>query len=368
MPELKEKKEIEEKGLSIESIIEQAGLGKDPAMEAKANENIDITQNSNWYSAYGIVNAIKDLTAKTGNIMPYFAEGDEGSDLPVSYPIPFDITDYFMIGKTAWTDSARPAFNAQQVTDNAETLTQVEFILEMNVTNKMLKHSTDKQLFDKITKKLSKSAVRTQESMIINGDVETGATGNVNSDDQAPATTFGTAQYHSLKVDHGIRESAINNSNTVNVGAFDSDDLVSVRKKLAGRYREFKEDLVTIAENDTYDTMQLDDALKLAANTAKPTIDGGKTVMKPFGVALEETSLVPKTEADGKASATPGNNTLGQWVEVFTPAVRHGYGQDITVEVEKVAGYGFHMVITMEWSFVIMDAANTCAAGINVTV
>ena len=40
-----------------------------------------------------------------------------------------------------------------------------------------------------IQRKLASSAARTQEALILNGDTTAGATGNVNSDDGAPAST-----------------------------------------------------------------------------------------------------------------------------------------------------------------------------------
>lgn len=353
---------------SIEDLFEVAGYGMDA--EQKANENIDVTQNSEWYNAYGMVNSIKDMVTERGQLMSRLTDGDEGSDLPVSYPVPYNKTNYFMQGKTAWVDEARPAFNNKQVTSSEATLTQVEFILQMGITKKMVKHSTDKKLFDKVVGFMAKSAISTQEGCIINGDAETGATGNVNSDDQAPATTFaadGGAAYHSLKIDHGIRESAITNSKTLNVGTFDSDDMKSVQKLLGNEYKSKKDDLLWLFEPDTLLKAETDDAFKLAVNTSRAaTIDGG--AIKPWGIELIEHDLVPKTEADGKVSATPGNNTLGQFALVYKPAIHHGYGQDVEIEIEKVQGYGWELTITMEWSFVIVDAANTCALGINVTV
>ena len=61
-------------------------------------------------------------------------------------------------------------------------------------------------------------------------------------------------------------------------------------------------------------------------------------------------------------------NKKGQFLAVYKPAVRWGFGQDVEIEVERVVGYGFHMVITCEVGFVILDPTNTCAAGINVTI
>ena len=349
---------------SVEDMIlyaQKNGKG----MEVKSNENLDPTTNANWYDAYGMANSIKDMTAQRGHLLKFLGEGFEGSNLPDSYPVPYDITNYFMLGKTVWRDETRPSLDNQAVTDAKGTIAPVAFILQFGINDEMIANSTDKQLFDKMVGKAAKAAVSTMEGCIINGDTETGGTGNVNSDDQAPATTFGTAAYHSLKIDHGIRESAINNSMTDDTGAFDSDDLQAARALLSTQYQKAS-DLLFIFEPATYLTAQTDDALKLAYATKNPSIDGA--FMTPFGIEAISHDLVPKTEADGKASHTAGSNTKGQFLCVFKPAIRWGFGKDVNVEVERVQGYGFELTVTMKFGFVILDYTHSVSAGIDVTL
>ena len=361
----------EEKYGEVSDEQRRKDIARSLGMETKADEVLSTINNTDWYNAYGMVNDIKDLTPKFGKLLSRLSGGFEGKDLPVSYTVPYDITDYYMQGKDEWEDETRPSFNIQTQTDSSNTLTQKELILEFGVSDKMLAHATDKQLYEKLIQKMVKTFSRTFEGMIINGDIETGATGNVNSDDQAPATTFATeggASYHALLLDHGIRESAINNSNTENVGAFDSDDMQSVIATLDERYQEEVDDLLFLFNPTTYTTIKTDDGFKLAVNRDRGgAVDSGE-VARPWGIDSVVTPLVPKTEADGKVSATGANNTLGQFLVVYKPAIRWGYGQDFNLEVERVVGYGYHLVTTVELSFTILDYANTCGAGINVTL
>ncbi|OGM06192.1 hypothetical protein A2125_00910 [Candidatus Woesebacteria bacterium GWB1_43_5] len=373
--------------LTFEELIAQAGQGKDTrslsdeqkkmdmlaalGIEHKADEVLSTINNTNWYDAYGMVNDIKDLTPKYGKVLQSLAGGYEGNNLPVSYPIPFDITDYYMQGKSEWEDEARPSINARTQTDSKGTLSQTKLILEFGVSDAYIKHATDKQLYEKLLQKLTKTFTRTVESMIINGDTESGGTGNVNSDDQAPATTFsadGGSLYHATLLDHGIRENAVTNSNTVDIGGFDSDDMLSVLRQLGEMYQEEFADLLFLSNSSTYSAMAADDGFKLASSRNGATAIDTGVISKPWGIDLISTSLVPKTEADGKMSATGSNNTLGQFLLVFKPAVRWGYGQDFQIEVERIPGYGYHMVATVELGFVILDVANTCAMGRNVTI
>jgi len=374
--------------ISFEDLIGLAGLGKVDAksisedqkkkdiaraigMETKADEVLGTVNNTNWYDAYGMINDIKDLTPKVGKVLSALSGGYEGNNLPVSYPIPYDITDYYMQGKTEWEDETRPTINARTQTDSKGTLAQEKLILEFAVSDAVIKHSTDKGLYEKLLQKLTKTFTRTIEGMIINGDSEAGATGNVNSDDQAPATTFasdGGTAYHATLLDHGIRESAIGGSGTKDVGAFDSDDMLSVLRLLAERYQEEFDDLLWLCNPSTYSALAADDGFKLASSLLGAGAIETGVIAKPWGIDMISTPLVPKTEADGKVSATPGNNTLGQFALVYKPAVRWGYGQDFLLEVERVPGYGFHMVATVEAGFILLDQANVSAAGINVTI
>lgn len=362
--------EINGKMTEDEKKLEIAKNLNVPNVEQKADEVLSTINNTNWYDAYGAVNDIKDLTVKYDKVLSLFQEGYEGDELPVSYPIPYDITDYFMRGGTELEDGALPAWSIKTQTDSKNTITQTELELQFSISDKFLAHSTDKKVFDYIQKKLTKAYSRTVASMIINGDSEAGGTGNVNSDDQAPATTFatdGAAKYHATLLDGGIRERAINNSLTVNVGAFDSDDILAVVAKMDERYQDEFDDIALLWNTTTALKAKTDDALKLAANTVSPSIDNG-TLSDPWSLKSIVTPLVPKTEADGKVSATPGNNTLGQFLSVYTPAVRWGNGRTFKLEVERVTGKGYRIVATVEIGFTILDSTGTVAAGINVTI
>jgi len=372
----------------FEDLISIAGKGKEEkemtddqkkkdiaralGMERKADEVLSTINNTNWYDAYGMTNDIKDLTPKYGKVLAQLTEGYEGTDLPTSFPVPYDITDYYMQGKSEWEDEGPPAFNLKTQTDSGATITQTTMILEFGVSDRMIKHSTDKGLYEKLLAKLTKSLTKSVEGMIINGDTEAGGTGNVNSDDQAAATTFvadGGAAYHATLLDHGIRENAVTNSKTSNIGGFDSDDMLTVVKILAERYQEEFDDLLFISNPKTHLSMMADDGFKLATSRSKPVAIDSGVVDKPWNIDLVVSPEMKLTEADGKLSGgTLTNNVLGQFGVVVKKAIRWGYGQDFKLEVNRVPGYGFRMVATVEVGFVILDLANTCALGINVTV
>ena len=378
------------KASSFEEMISMAGQGsheekfgtmteaekkemmiKDLGLETKADEVLSTINNTNWYEASGMKNTIKDLTPQFGQLLGQLSGGFEGSSLPDSFPIPYNTTDYYMQGKAEWEDEASPANNLKTISDSKNTLTQNQLILEFGVSDEMIAYSTDAKLMAFVTSMITKALARTTEGMIVNGDSEAGATGNINSDDQAPATTFsadGGALYHATLADNGLRESAINNSGTVNVGAFDSDDMLSVLALMSEKYQEKKADLLWLFNPTTHTKAMADDSLKLATNRASETAIDSGIINKPWGIDLMTSELVQKTQADGKLSATGSNNTLGAFLLLFKPAVRYGYGKTFELEVERVQGYGFRLVATVNLGFTILDRLNTVKKGINVTV
>jgi len=74
--------------------------------------------------------------------------------------------------------------------------------------------------------KFAKSYKELLDGVVVNGDVVTASTGNVNSDDGAP--TAGTYYLHQ----DGLVKTAITNSATVNAGALDLADIRGMRKLL----------------------------------------------------------------------------------------------------------------------------------------
>jgi len=62
-------------------------------------------------------------------------------------------------------------------------------ILTVDISKKLLNHSIA-DIEAKVNEQLSKSAIRTVESMIINADSSNLSTGNVNCDDAVPSETF----------------------------------------------------------------------------------------------------------------------------------------------------------------------------------
>lgn len=367
--------------MTLEELLQQAGVGK--GVEKKANENMH-TGNTGYGAEFVpsevFASEIFDIVPQRGRLLPLLP-GSHGTNLPKTYTAPvvgLSIGDTVFQGKGEWT-TGTPAetqddHGISKVATMNVTLTQVPFICEVRISDEQLKYNavnTEQYVKDRIAAGMA----YTVESVIINGDIETGSTGNVNSDDQAPATTFaatGGAKDHRLMIDHGIRERAISGSYTVDAGTLGEDDYSALLGVL-GEYSESPEDVLFIQNVSVNKPMRAIAAFADASKNGDRSLIAKGILPTPYGTDVLVHRAVPKTEADGKMSATSSNNTKGQVLAIYKPAIQYGFGQDFKLEVVRVPGYGYRLVATFDFAFSIVDSgasltSPTVAAAINITL
>lgn len=359
-------------------------LRKMAGLETKANE-VEHTGNTGYGAEFipasELLNEIHDMLPTYSPLLPLLP-GNHGINLPKSLLVPvkgLTVGDSFFQGKGEWTTGRSNTVEATgiqtKVPTKRVTLDQKPFIIEVDITDEQLQYNgpnTEQYVKDEIARGMA----LTCESAIINGDTVTAGTGNVNSDDQAPATTYaavGGASHHTLIIDKGIRKQAIAGSYTKNFGTLADTDYMDLMTVI-GRYGTNPADCLFIQSIQVTNKMKTLDPFKLYINSAdRATLQKGITPT-PFGVDVLTNHLVPLTEADGKRSgATPANNTLGQCLLVYKPAIQFGWGKDFKMEMVRVAGYGYRLVATFDFAFTIADAEAslaepTVAVGINITV
>jgi HK97 family phage major capsid protein len=69
--------------------------------------------------------------------------------------------------------------------------------IKVDISDRMLRYSSISNLMNVISNEVVEAFANTLDSLVLNGDTVLTATGNINSDDQAPATTYG-ADHHTL--------------------------------------------------------------------------------------------------------------------------------------------------------------------------
>ena len=201
------------------------------------------------------------------------------------------------------------------------------------------------------------------DHVLLNGDTEDGATGNINSDDAQPSST---AKY--LAFD-GLRKLPLvtNTANTLDANGNPSVSLLrTARFLMQARYSLRPKDCAWIVDGSTY--------AKLLSDTSLATVDKfgpHATVLtgeiaKVDGVPVLVSAEMPLTQADGKANTT--GNTKGQGVCVYRPGWIVGYRRRVAATMNYLPYYdAYQMVATVRLAFVNFDT-EVASALYNITV
>lgn len=369
---------LSENGAKV--LAERRVLRLEKAKGLKTNANEVMHTGNTGYGAELI--PLNVLQAEVFDAVPQYATflpslpGFHGYNMGISEKVAVKGDPGFFIGNAEWTTGAGAIAQGSNRNPTGEvTITQAPFKMAIDVSKRELNYSIG-DLQNLIINKMSQAWARTAESVILNGDSEPGVIGNVNSDDQAPATTFATeggASYHATMIDHGIRELCINGSLlTVNAGILDITDFTSV-ENLLGDYFSDPSQCLWLFNRKTYNKAKGIQAFYDASQRGEKSTLSGNAITNIDGADLFICRDMKLTEADGKLSATPGNNTLGQFGLVWKPAIQYGYGQQFELDVVKVPGKGIQIIATVEFGFAIVQksagqADSSVGLGINVTV
>lgn len=217
--------------------------------------------------------------------------------------------------------------NKTMATDKI-TLTQKQFDLTIDVSNELAQFNRlgAAGLEAKLKEKIAKAMVRTVESLMINGDTTNAGTGNVNLDDADPADTLYYLAAKGLRY-YGVGAGS-SAATKVSVGSFDFADLISVYG-LLGDLAADPANVLWLFNRATYNkALGIAEFANAATNGLKSTANTG-AITNILGSDVFVARDLPKTEADGKVSTTASNNTLGQFIAFWKPAIQFGFGQEL---------------------------------------
>lgn len=178
-----------------------------------------------------------------------------------------------------------------------------------------------------VENKMAKAFAELVDKSWVNGDIVTAGSGNVNSDDGAPAG--GTYYLHQ----DGLVKYAVGNSKTHDVGTLETTDLTKIRA-LLGLLGANPAELLWLFNLETYYqlmTLTQVETMEKFGNMA--TINNG-VLERLQGIPVTALSTFLKAESDGKVSVTPGNNTLGRLLLVHLPSLYFGWRRKMKVVVE----------------------------------
>lgn len=270
--------------------------------------------------------------------------------------------------------SADTAFGQQKgsqlATDNV-TLTTKKFVSRFDITRELSDFSVmNAGNFEQRLKKLAAANwVNTFESCVINGDTATAQNTNINLIDGTPGGTE-----HYLACD-GLRKTAIactSPNGDPDLGAADITDVYTM-KKVCGKYFK-KNEFLWLTNIDTRDKFSALDNFTDASKRGGANTVENEPLDRLAGADLLVHDDVNNTNAAGKISATPGNNTKGGIIGFWTPAVQYGWIGNLFFKLYDFGSQGFMLEF---WGYGAITIVNqkagystysTVVNGINITL
>jgi hypothetical protein len=181
---------------------------------------------------------------------------------------------------------------------------------------------------------IGRNGAESIDRFIMNADSTSGATGNVNNDDAAPAAD----SYFLSNGQNGIRRQYITDNTAQSfsmAGVLTDTGMRSGLAKL-GKYAGDVGNLVWFVDPSTYISMLgLANVVTMDKFGTNATVLNGQ-LSNYGGIPVVVTPAIVLTEADGKpSSVTPANNIKGQIALVHRPMWKVGFRRDLLIEFDR---------------------------------
>jgi hypothetical protein len=258
---------------------------------------------------------------------------------PVAYlPVEVDFPELLYVGESATYNAANYA--TVKTGSNRVTVTAIKFVIHQMWSGEMEEDSII-AFVPFLRQQIALSLGYYSDSLVMNGDTDTGGTGNINLHDAAPAATK-----HYLAFD-GIRHAAIvdNTANRKDLvgGGISLEALKDQQKRMIDETRKVDwghpldaNDLVYTCDPATGDAIsKLGDVLTVDKMGPQATVLTGQQA-SVLGHPLIPTLAISKTEADGCVCNTAGNNVLGQVVTFNRRGFKVGWRRRVKMESERI--------------------------------
>jgi len=258
---------------------------------------------------------------------------------PVAYlPVEVDFPELLYVGESATYNAANYA--TVKTGSNRVAVTAIKFVIHQMWSGELEEDSII-AFVPFLRRQIALSLGYYSDSLVLNGDASTGATGNINNDDAAPAATK-----HFLAFD-GIRHAAlvdVTGNKKDLAGAIDLAALKDQQKRMVDATNKIDwghpmdpNDLIYSCDPDTGDKIDMLDEFATYdkyGNKATVAVGEQETVL---GHPLIRTLAISKTEADGKpSSVTPANNIYGQVVTFNRRGFKVGWRRRVKMETERI--------------------------------
>jgi len=256
-------------------------------------------------------------------------------DMPTN---PFDVS--LGLGDVTWRKGTEnTATTASDPATAKSVLTATELVTEVNWSY-TLNEDSIVALMPAIRQRLAISGGEIIDDFALNADATNAATGNINLDDADPPDD----SYYLSDGQDGLRHLWLvdNTGQGTDAGgnALTDADITAMLADM-GKYASNQPDVLLVCDTQTYlkgflatGTGAPGEYLKSIGDTGFSVIVDGQ-VGAYRGVPIIISESAPLTMADGKASTTAGNNTLGQITAFNRSKWYAGFRRNILVEVDR---------------------------------
>jgi len=258
---------------------------------------------------------------------------------PVAYlPVEADLPEMLYVGES--TSASATNYDAVMTGSNRVTVDAKKLIIQQIYSGEMEEDSIIPYI-PFLRRQAALALAHYSDSLVLNGDTTNASTGNINLDDADPADTK-----HYLAYD-GIRHVGLvdNTANGLDVaGAVSLNTYRDLRGLMIDRTNLFdwghptnRDDLVFITDTVTGDRTALLDEIVVAKQMLGANADllNGE-IARILGHPVISSMAMGLTEADGKISATPANNTKGQIAAFNRRGFKVGMRRRVKFETERL--------------------------------
>lgn len=214
---------------------------------------------------------------------------------------------------------------------------------------------------------MSEKAEETIEQLMLNGDTETGATGNINLVDAQPASGLTTPYY--IASNGLLKYALVTGSGTSrDGGALDENDFRLTLKLFPYAIRTRKQNIAFVVDGDTENTalnilsIKTDDVRKLNG-----TITSG-VLTSMYGVDVYTSGFMALANTAGKVSNTANNNTLGRILAVYAPYWAMGWKRRIKIETDRDILSGVNIIVAKMRVGLLARGAGASVCSYNLTI
>lgn len=267
---------------------------------------------------------------------------------PYDLPVMGDVTFY-----TPTTEGA--SVTATDLATAKRTLTAYTIRGQVDITDE-LEQDAVIALIPQIRSRLVENAAKEMDKLILLADTETGATGNINSDDAAP-----TAGSDYLLGFNGLIKYALvtNSGQKSDLATLEIADFGTLLGLLDGKYIIDPEKLAWISDPWTYaKALQLSDFRTVDKLGNRATLVSGQ-LGAVYGIPYVATDAMTKVDDDGKYTITDPatNDTDGRLVLVHRDMWKVGVRQPTRVATERSEAKGItSLVVSFRLALVSFNA------------